>query len=266
MDMNKLRALAGITAQPAKKVAGTPVAVNFNPPIGLLESGTKDKILEWVKSSHPSFQDASATLNHYLNSRTGKGLSPDRRGVVESARNSLADVYHTSVALAPFDSSLLRRMAGLPSLAVESHDDDEPMPEPEDKEKPADSAEDRGEAHDELIKTIAKSVEGKSFDEVKELLGKVYDAGFHDGKADTEAPEDEAPEEEEEGGDITEAAMTDEAASKAIFNKIKGTPDLTIPKVEALVKRYLSMVGRAPTDTKILLAGVVTLLQDADML
>ncbi len=65
---------------------------------------------------------------------------------------------------------------------------------------------------------------------------------------------------------MTEAVnLSDEQAAKMIFDKIKGTPDLNRVKVEQYVTKYLSMVGKAPTDVKYLTAIVYSDLKDMDL-
>lgn len=56
--------------------------------------------------------------------------------------------------------------------------------------------------------------------------------------------------------------MSDEVAAKKIADKIQGTPDLTMPKIQQYVKRYLVMVGKNETDIPHLSALVHTELED----
>jgi hypothetical protein len=66
----------------------------------------------------------------------------------------------------------------------------------------------------------------------------------------------------EESNDIKPAGISDELAAKKIAAKIMGTPDLNIPKIKQYVTKYLSMVGKAPTDVTHLAALVHTELEN----
>lgn len=56
--------------------------------------------------------------------------------------------------------------------------------------------------------------------------------------------------------------ISDQLASKYIADKIMGTPDLTMPKIKQLVARYVSSMGKAPTDVDFIAAQVFSILQD----
>ena len=60
--------------------------------------------------------------------------------------------------------------------------------------------------------------------------------------------------------------MTDEKAAKLIFDKIMGTPNLTIPTIKAYVKRYLPMVGKGESDIDFLTANVYDMLSEKGLL
>ena len=60
--------------------------------------------------------------------------------------------------------------------------------------------------------------------------------------------------------------MTDEKAAKLIFDKIMGTPNLTIPTIKAYVKRYLPMVGKNESDIDFLTANVYDMLSEEGLL
>ena len=64
------------------------------------------------------------------------------------------------------------------------------------------------------------------------------------------------------GEDIKPAGISDELAAKKIAAKIAGTPGLNIPKIKQYVTKYLSMVGKAPTDVDHLAALVSTELEN----
>jgi hypothetical protein len=60
--------------------------------------------------------------------------------------------------------------------------------------------------------------------------------------------------------------MSDEKAAKLIFDKIMGTPNLTIPTIKAYVKRYLPMVGKGESDIDFLTANVYDMLSEKGLL
>lgn len=62
-----------------------------------------------------------------------------------------------------------------------------------------------------------------------------------------------------------EMGISDDLAARKIFNKIKGTPNLNFAVVQQYVNKYLSAVGKRPTDAKYLSALVYGMLQDAGM-
>jgi hypothetical protein len=57
---------------------------------------------------------------------------------------------------------------------------------------------------------------------------------------------------------------TDEQAARMIFDKIKGTPNLTIPTIKSYVKRYLDMVGKNPGDIDYLASLVYSHVEDME--
>lgn len=62
--------------------------------------------------------------------------------------------------------------------------------------------------------------------------------------------------------EMAPAGISDSLAAKKIAAKIMGTPDLNIPKIKQYVTKYLSMVGKAPTDVDHLAALVATELEN----
>lgn len=64
----------------------------------------------------------------------------------------------------------------------------------------------------------------------------------------------------------SEMGISDDLAAKKIFEKIKGTPGLTRPRIEQYVTKYIGMVGKKQSDVKYLTALVISLLDDAGML
>jgi hypothetical protein len=66
--------------------------------------------------------------------------------------------------------------------------------------------------------------------------------------------------------DLTESVeMSDDLAAKKIFDKIKGTPGLTRPRIEQYVTKYVGMVGKKASDVKYLTAQVMSLMDDAGL-
>lgn len=59
---------------------------------------------------------------------------------------------------------------------------------------------------------------------------------------------------------VNEASLSDEAAAQKIADKIKGTPNLTVPTIKQYVKKYLGMVGKNPSDVDFLAAHVHDIL------
>lgn len=198
MDKNQLKRLAGLPVITEKQ---TFVKVEVKtPPQGLFMEATKADVCAWLKENHSDYASAVATLNKQITT-AGRTLDVARRAMLEACKDELRKAYGVKEALEPFDMQLLRKMAGLAPAT-------EPVVEKEEEDDPAASAEAEGdvpaeEAEDEMpaiIAKIAAKVEGKTGDELIELIQKVYDAGFKDGE---EAHEAEAPEGEEE---VKEAA------------------------------------------------------------
>lgn len=59
--------------------------------------------------------------------------------------------------------------------------------------------------------------------------------------------------------------ISDDLAARKIFNKIQGTPNLNFAVVQQYVNKYISMVGKSPTDVKYISALVYSMVQDAGM-
>lgn len=55
--------------------------------------------------------------------------------------------------------------------------------------------------------------------------------------------------------------MSDEDAARKIAEKIKGTPNLSVPTIKQYVAKYLEMVGKNPTDVDHIAANVYDILQ-----
>lgn len=54
--------------------------------------------------------------------------------------------------------------------------------------------------------------------------------------------------------------MNDDEAAKRIAEKIKGTPNLSVPTIKQYVAKYLEMVGKNPTDVDYIAANVYDIL------
>jgi hypothetical protein len=199
MDKNRLKSLAGLPVITEKQTF-TKVEVK-TPPQGLFMEATKAEVCVWLKKNHSDYTSAVATLNRQITT-AGRTLDVARRAMLEACKDELRKAYGVKEVLEPFDMQLLRKMAGLAPAA-------EPVVEKEEEDDPAASAETEGdvpteEAEDEMpaiIAKIAAKAEGKTGDELIELIQKVYDAGFKDGE-EAHEEEEEAP----EGEEVKEAA------------------------------------------------------------
>lgn len=61
------------------------------------------------------------------------------------------------------------------------------------------------------------------------------------------------------------APISDEQAAKMITDKIKGTPNLNIQNIKMYVQKYLSLVGKAPSDVDFIASMVHDNLQNIGM-
>lgn len=61
------------------------------------------------------------------------------------------------------------------------------------------------------------------------------------------------------------APISDEQAAKMITDKIKGTPNLNIQNIKMYVQKYLSLVGKAPSDVDFIASMVHDNLQNMGM-
>lgn len=200
MNELRIRQLAGLSTdrsvlEESKKKFIAKVEVKEEPPEGLFATGSKGKIVKWLKSSHKDLKSAMSSLNFYIN-RAGKDLDDDRKAVLDAAKEALTKAYEVKE-----DYNLLRRMAGLPQIEIPVVEDEDKEEEPKDEE-----GKDKDEEEDlpSIIKKIAKSAEGKSGEELEELLMKVYNAGHSDAEKEEEAEEkgDEEKEEVKEGASV----------------------------------------------------------------
>lgn len=201
MDKNALRRLAGIDTLTEKKWSGE-VKAKEHPPEGLFADGSATEIAAWLKSAHDDFKGAMSALNFYIN-RAGEGLTAERKAELESAKGALRKVFGVSESV--LDLAYMRKIAGLPVAEAETEEDAEEGEEKEEKEEeipdtPEASEEDDEaekeegaaeekekeegpEDHEESLKAIAAAAEGKTGDELLDLIKKVYQAGVDDGCA-----------------------------------------------------------------------------------
>ena len=68
------------------------VETKKHPPDGLFAEGSADKIAKWLISSHTDLKSAMSALNFYIN-RAGKGLSADRKAVLEEVKKILSEKF-----------------------------------------------------------------------------------------------------------------------------------------------------------------------------
>ncbi len=204
MDVNKLKKLAGIVTE---KQWVASVEVKKKPPEGLFTKKAEE-IVAWLKKSHKEYKSAMAALNFYIN-RAGKNL-PNKTELMK-AKKLLAGAYGIKE-----DLDLIRKLAGIPSPVIEASDDDVMDDEVEDAEEGEEESKEGGEddkaaEREELISSIADKAKEMELDELKDLLHKLYQAGYDDGE---EAHGAEG-EEETEDKKVEEAARKDLAAKKA---------------------------------------------------
>lgn len=221
MDKNQLKRLAGLPVITEKQWSGK-VEAKKTPPEGLFADGTKAEICKWLKENHTDYAGAMSALNFYIN-RAGRNLDVKRRATLEACKDELRKAYGVKEALEPFDMQLLRRMAGLaaePAPVVEKEeaevDDAEAVGDAAAEGEPPEEGEDEMPA---IIAKIAAKVEGKTGDELIELIQKVYDAGFKDGE---EAHEEEAEGEEEVKESTDSKGKEIKAGCKIIWKDTNG--------------------------------------------
>lgn len=68
------------------------VKINKHSPEGLFASGSAEKILKWLVSSHKDLKGASSALNFYIN-RAGKDLPAERKAVLDNVKKKLANEF-----------------------------------------------------------------------------------------------------------------------------------------------------------------------------
>lgn len=236
-SIRRIRELAGLSVltEAKKKKFIADVETKVEPPEGLFASGSKGKIVKWLKANHADLKSAMSSLNFYIN-RAGKDLPEDRKTELNDAKESLRAAYEVKET---FDLTSFRKMAGLPVFEKESvaakavwikdyleklqaqlvskgimskeaataattkamqlytHKITEAEEAPEDKEEVDETP------IPEIVSKIAAKAEGMKGDELVDLISKVYDAGFKDGIASTkeEKPKDDK-EEVEEGATV----------------------------------------------------------------
>ena len=221
MDKNQLKRLAGLPVITEKQWSGK-VETKKTPPKGLFADGTKAEICKWLKDNHKDYAGAMSALNFYIN-RAGRNLDVTRRAALEACKDELRKAYGVKEALEPFDIQLLRRMAGLATessasvLVVEKEEDEVRDKAKSDAAPESESCEEGEDEMPAIIAKIAAKVEGKTGDELIELIQKVYNAGFKDGEEAHKAEDKSKQEGKEEidfkGSQINEDMVT-EAADK----------------------------------------------------
>jgi hypothetical protein len=223
INSNRMRELAGLPILTEKKKLAA-VVTQVEPPEGLFADGSKAKIVKWLKANHPDLKSAMSALSFYIN-RAGKNLDVDRKEELNAAKEDLRDAF--TVKEEQF--ATLRKWAGLPALPIVEMDDAEAEEAP--KEEPKDSKDDE-EAEEEIpsiVTKIAAKAEGMKGDELVDLIGKVYDAGFKDGQKEADEETDGAIDEAvkmldfdatQKPGEQTSRPVTPEDR-KALADKIK---------------------------------------------
>lgn len=112
-----------------------------------------------------------------------------------------------------------RRMAGLPALPVAEapKEDLDDMDAKTADEEPTEEM--PGDELPSIVSSIAAEAEGKSGEELAQLIKQVYDAGVADGKSQAEEPTEEEPTDGEP--EVKEDEEVEEEAKKAISSDTK---------------------------------------------
>lgn len=233
MDTNNLKRLAGIPVVSEKKTFSA--TQKQKAPNKLLESGSRAQISAWLKESHSDFSSAVITVNAFIK-ESGRDLTADRLGMFDVIKNDMRRAFETPAALEPFNLSSLRKMAGLP---VSESDDEEMADEPEVGELAADSEVPTEDTTvDDMLASVASEAEGKTGDEMVEVIRQVYDAGFNDGKESVAT--EEMPVEEE----VDSKGKQIKAGSKLIWKDVNGEHTGTV-EADAKYNGGLKVGGRS---------------------
>jgi hypothetical protein len=250
MDKNKIRRLAGIETLSEKKWSGD-VAAKKHSPEGLFADGSAAEIAKWLRSSHPAFRSAMSALNFYIN-RAGTGLSASRKEELEKAKMQLRKAF--GVTEESTDLSQLRKIAGLPVVEASEEQEDEC----ESSEEPEESAE---ESKEELLKSLTAAAEGKTGDDLHQIMMQVYDAGVADGREEGEKMKESAnvPFLDRQAQQYMSTNMSDERAANIIFNKIKD--DKSIRNFSDILK-YVRMAMAEMPKNQMDIKDVASLVHD----
>ena len=253
MDKNVLRRLAGIDTVTEKKWSGS-VEPHKHPPEDLFGAGSAAAIATWLKNTHVELKDAMSALNFYIN-RAGENLSAERIAELDSAKSELRKLF--GVKEEGFDLAALRRAAGLPVAEKEDKEEEseekeeeseEEKEEESEEEKEEESEEEKEEESEEekedkeeemaaLFKKIADEAEGKTGDELLDIIKSVYHTGVADGTATVAAVAEVKETAVTEGIVLSKQDLV--GIAEFIFEKIKGTANLTQPNIKKLVQGYI---------------------------
>ena len=229
MDKNVLRRLAGIDTVTEKKWSGS-VEPHKHPPEDLFGAGSAAAIATWLKNTHVELKDAMSALNFYIN-RAGENLSAERIAELDSAKSELRKLF--GVKEEGFDLAALRRAAGLPVAEKEDKEEESEEKEEESEEE----KEDKEEEMAALFKKIADEAEGKTGDELLDIIKSVYHTGVADGTATVAAVAEVKETAVTEGIVLSKQDLV--GIAEFIFEKIKGTANLTQPNIKKLVQGYI---------------------------
>jgi hypothetical protein len=197
-DILRIRQLAGLSTDKAsmilaegKKKKAEDAAPALEAPEGLFATGKAAKITKFCKTAG-DLKGAMALFKAGV--KSVKDADEDRKAEFDAAKEAITAAFAVKES---FD--ILRRMAGLAPIVEKKEKAEE---ESADDAPPAEGDEEAEEDIPAIIKKIAKKAEGKSGDELEDLLQKVYDAGFKDGIASTKEDADKPAEED---ADVKEA-------------------------------------------------------------
>lgn len=200
MEKRELQILAGLTE--AKWIDSAKTKVT--PPEGLFASAPVAKVVKWLKANHADFASAMASLNFYIN-RAGKNLPAERKAELNGAKDKLRSAFKVSESVS---TSFLAFHAGIRPFIKEEEekkpDDEEPKDEPKDTDDKGTGDENKDEHLEELLLKVAKKAEGKSAEDMVDMIRQIYQAGFEDGKVAKDSEEEKTEEPTEDTEETTE--------------------------------------------------------------
>ena len=193
MDHSKLRSLAGIprlnyaeSKQLEERL--TEAKAKAEVPEVIFTKKAKSIVKTLVKLNDGDKKKALKALNAYLKTCDKDCGNTEE---LEKAKASLKEGVDFE------EMNIFRLRAGLQPLVEkkeeETPDDDAPAEGEEDK----DAKEEDEDDLPSIVKKLAKKAVGKEEEELEELLMKVYEAGFSDGKKAKDEESDESAEDEE---------------------------------------------------------------------